>query len=281
MNKHVRQPWASHTKSYLRAITKIQLAAITQIIDAALLYPPLGSLIKILIANVCHHYGPRAWLPHPLLSLTLHLLLELNHHAVKPQSCPQLYASHHHTNMSHMLKVPKTVVRSSGQSLQKTISYESFSSTLSSLPSLSSKTYLPNMKVRNKLDCPNPNCNIKGAHTWIPPHPISPRPPNVPEVHLARFHESTHPFPNKNCYGLLTQPPFKIASGQRVYTPLYGTVELVETRLMSSKWVEFQLIEEQEGRWRIAAYILVEREWCNTTWSNTIKHNLLLLCCRL
>ena len=148
--------------------------------------------------------------------------------------------------------------------LRPATSYDSFSSQLALLPLRVPPPPPPvSLDVPNNLLCPNPNCDIGGLHTWLPPHPIPPCPPHMPVLDIKRFEHIPNPRPTKNRYGLFVQPPFQIADGQWVYTSLYGVVNLQVTDFVSSEWMEYQLVEEWEGVSKHVATLLVWKEWCN------------------
>lgn len=150
------------------------------------------------------------------------------------------------------------------RSLRKAISFESVSSLTALIPLLFNPPVAQRARaeVTDPRRCPNPKCKNTNPHIWISAYPIPPRPSNLPELELGRFGERSNPYPQRNHYRLLAQPPRQLADGQRVYTPLYGIVELQETNFLHPRWREFHLLETQEGDKRHVASLLVKNEWC-------------------
>lgn len=188
--------------------------------------------------------------------------------------------------MPDRLTIPNHTHLSNLSRLRWAVSLESLSSVKALLPTIlkpkSPIGHSPKVEVTNYRVCPDPLCGDKSPHVWEPLHPIQPPPPNFPQIDLGRFGARLYPFPNTvaNIYCLLNPPPVPMINGQRVYTPLYGIVELYETDFISPVWSEFKLYDTWKGASTHVATLVVDRRWCTMVEETASPHGLLsrILC---
>lgn len=80
--------------------------------------------------------------------------------------------------------------------------------------------------VENYWRCPTKNCELNFEHWNTDFGYIPPRPLRVPALGIDRFPDQDDPFPRRNVWRIIRQPPFILDTGNNVYLPAYGSLRL-------------------------------------------------------